>query len=109
MRAIRTLVFNTLSGVALACVAHAQDDSAVAAFGKLKVLTGDWEGTLEWTGARNGTGSMNAAYYLTGNGSALVENLIKQNVPSRWLRPPSDALLRGAKSAAPQGEAFLFQ
>ena len=81
MRAISTFVFNTLSGLALVCVAHAQDDSAVAAFGKLKVLTGDWEGTLEWTGARNGTGSMNAAYYLTGNGSALVENLIKQNVP----------------------------
>ena len=81
MRAIRTFVFNTLSGLALACVAHAQDDSAVAAFGKLKLLAGDWEGTLEWTGARTGTGSMNAAYYLTGNGSALVENLIMENVP----------------------------
>src|SRR5437763_673086 len=82
MRAIRTLVFNTLSGVALACVAHAQDDSAVAAFGKLKLLVGDWEGTLEWTGARTGTGSMNATYYLTGNGSALVENLIMDGVPT---------------------------
>jgi hypothetical protein len=67
--------------IAFACIANAEDNSAAAAFGKLKSLVGDWEGTLEWTGARTGTGSMNASYYLTGNGSALVENLIVKGTP----------------------------
>jgi hypothetical protein len=50
-------------------------DSGSAGFEKLRALAGDWEGTLEWTGARTGSGSVKAAYYLTGNGSAVVENL----------------------------------
>jgi hypothetical protein len=69
-------------GIGRAYVSPAQDDnSAATAFGKLKLLAGDWEGTFEWTGARTGKGSMNAAYYLTGNGSALVENLIMEGAP----------------------------
>lgn len=79
---IRRFVFTTLTGLALACVSQAQDDSAATAFGKLKSLVGDWEGTYEWTGARIAPGSMKAAYYVTGNGSALVENLIMEGVPS---------------------------
>jgi hypothetical protein len=50
-------------------------DSASAAFEKLRALAGNWQGTLEWTGARTGSGSVKAEYYLTGNGSAIVENL----------------------------------
>ena len=79
---IRRFGFTILIGFALVCVSQAQDDSAATAFGKLKSLVGDWEGTIEWTGARTGTGSMNATYYLTGNGSALVENLIMDGVPT---------------------------
>ena len=69
-------------GIGMAYVSPAQDNnSAATAFEKLKLLAGDWEGTFEWTGARTGKGSMNAAYYLTGNGSALVENLIMEGAP----------------------------
>jgi len=50
-------------------------------FAQLKSLAGDWKGTFEWTGARTGTGAMNASYYLTGGGSALVENLISDGAP----------------------------
>lgn len=79
---IRGFVFTILTGLALVCVSEAQDDSGATAFGKLKTLVGDWEGTYEWTGARTATGSMNAAYYMTGNGSALVENLIMDGTPT---------------------------
>jgi hypothetical protein len=44
-------------------------------FEKLKTLTGDWEGSFRWTGARNGFGSVQAKYYMTGMGSAIVEDL----------------------------------
>jgi hypothetical protein len=53
-----------------------------AAFEKLRALSGDWEGTFAWSGARNATGKMDARYYTTGNGSALVENLIVDGTPS---------------------------
>jgi hypothetical protein len=46
-----------------------------AAHERLKALVGDWRGSFEWSGDRTGSGAMNASYYLTGNGSALVENL----------------------------------
>ena len=49
---------------------------ASRAFERLRMLTGDWEGTSEWTGGRTGAGRMRASYSLTGNGSAVVENLI---------------------------------
>src|SRR5947209_6734630 len=78
---MRKILCTIVAAFALACVAQAEDDSAATTFAKLKSLVGDWEGTLEWTGARTGTGSMNASYYLTGNGSALVENLIMDGAP----------------------------
>jgi hypothetical protein len=53
-----------------------------AALAQLRALAGDWEGSLEWTGARTATGKMNATYYQTGNGSAVVENLTVDGVPS---------------------------
>jgi hypothetical protein len=73
--------FTILIYLALACLSHAEEGSGVTAFGQLKSLAGDWEGTYEWTGARTATGSMNATYYVTGNGSALVENLTMEGVP----------------------------
>lgn len=51
-------------------------DTGAAFFARLKTLTGDWSGSVEWTGARTGTGSMRARYHLTGNGSAVVEDLL---------------------------------
>jgi hypothetical protein len=79
---IRKFVLTILTGLAVAGVSEGQDDSAATAFGKLKALVGDWEGTYEWTGARTAPGSLDASYYVTGNGSALVENLIMEGVPT---------------------------
>ena len=78
---IRRFAFLILSCLALAPVSQAEESSAAKALEQLKSLAGEWEGTFEWTGARNASGVMNAAYYSTGNGSALVENLIMEGVP----------------------------
>jgi hypothetical protein len=67
--------------LAVAVVAKSQDNPSAAALDKLRTLTGDWEGTFEWSGARTGIGAMNASYYATGNGSAVVENLITNGTP----------------------------
>jgi hypothetical protein len=51
-------------------------------FDRLKTLTGDWEGTFEWSQGRTGSGTLSVSYSLTGGGSALVENLIMGGVPT---------------------------
>ncbi len=51
-------------------------------FARMRGLAGDWEGTFEWSGGRSSRGTLKASYYVTGNGSALVENLIMDGVPS---------------------------
>jgi hypothetical protein len=61
---------------------EAAESNAANALEQLKSLAGDWEGRAEWTGARTGSYPLNAAYYVTGNGSALVENLISEGVPN---------------------------
>jgi hypothetical protein len=66
----------------LARFCEAEESNSAKAFEQLKSLAGDWEGTAEWTGARTGSYPLNAAYYVTGNGSALVENLISEGVPN---------------------------
>jgi hypothetical protein len=63
-------------------VSETQEGAAAAALAQLRGLAGDWEGSLQWTGARTATGKMNATYYETGNGSAVVENLTVDGVPS---------------------------
>jgi len=63
-------------------VAKAQDDTGAAALARLRTLAGEWEGTVEWTPSRTGTGPMDATYYLTGNSSAVVENLTMGGVPT---------------------------
>ena len=55
--------------------------TATAFFERLKALKGEWEGTFEWTGARTGKGAMRAQYYVTGFGSAVVENLTTTDEP----------------------------
>lgn len=54
--------------------AHAHDSAAALA--KLRSLEGEWSGSYEWSGARSDNGAMSASYSLTGNDSAVVENLI---------------------------------
>ena len=62
--------------------AQASDKSGEAAFARLRTLAGEWEGTFAWTGARKDRGAMNASYYVTGNNSAVVENLTMGGVPT---------------------------
>src|SRR6476620_5508642 len=59
----------------------AEQTASSNALGQIKALTGNWSGTFQWTGGRNDSGSMNANYYVTGNGSAVVENLTNENTP----------------------------
>jgi hypothetical protein len=59
----------------------AEQTASSNALGQIKALTGNWSGTFRWTRGRNDSGSMNATYYVTGNGSAVVENLINESTP----------------------------
>jgi len=48
-------------------------NSATTAFDKLKALSGDWEGTVAWTGQE--PSKISARYHMTGSESAVVEDL----------------------------------
>jgi hypothetical protein len=50
-------------------------------FNLIKALAGDWQGSYEWIG-KNRKGPMNARYYLTGHGTAVVEDLIMDGNPN---------------------------
>lgn len=76
-----TALFALLLSV-LPAFASASDGPAAAALDRLRSLAGRWEGQAEWKGARTGSYKMDAEYYVTGNGSAVVENLISEGVPS---------------------------
>ena len=52
-----------------------QSSSGAEALAKLRTLAGEWAGPVEWSGARTDRGTMNVTYYVTGNGTAIVENL----------------------------------
>lgn len=60
----------------------AAESDAKAALAKLRALAGEWQGTFEWTGARQDKGEMGARYYVTGRDSAVIENLIADGVPT---------------------------
>lgn len=66
----------------IAAAAGASDQKAPAdnALAWLKGLVGSWQGKLEWSGGRTGTGEYSAVYSLTGNGSAVAESLIAEGV-----------------------------
>jgi hypothetical protein len=66
------------AGVASAASANPAQDM----LDRLRSLAGDWHGTVQWTGARTDSGVMDVAYYVTGNGSAVVENLLSDGVSS---------------------------
>ena len=76
---IRSVAFVICLGLARFC--QAGDSDASKALEQLKSLAGSWEGTAQWSGARTDIYPMNATYYVTGNGSALVENLITEKAP----------------------------
>jgi hypothetical protein len=48
-------------------------ESSAGAFDELRTLSGNWEGTVAWTGKT--ASKVSAHYYITGNGSAVVEDL----------------------------------
>lgn len=77
----RNAAMFALLGLTLAGVAEAGEDRFASSLERLRALAGEWEGSFEWSGARTGKGAMKATYYLTGNGSAVVENLIVDDVP----------------------------
>ena len=52
------------------------------ALAHLRDLAGHWSGTVKWTGVRTDSGSMDATYFVTGNGSAVVENLGTEGTPA---------------------------
>ena len=62
-----------LFSIFLSCELASADPIEV--FKKLEGLVGNWQGTYEWSGAQTASGTATATYSLTGNGSALVENL----------------------------------
>src|SRR4030095_3953987 len=72
--------------IALGCAAtffalSAEETESSKALSQIKALIGNWSGTFQWSGGRHDSGSMNATYYLTGNGSAVVENLMNESTP----------------------------
>lgn len=74
-----------LAYVALMCLSLVNpQQKAEKILDRLRALPGAWEGTFEWSGARSGGGKIKATYSTTGNGSAVVENLIMgdETVPS---------------------------
>jgi hypothetical protein len=60
---------------------EAAQSAADQVFDRLKKLAGEWEGTFEWSQGRTASGTLKAVYHVTGNGSALVEDLIMDGVP----------------------------
>ena len=57
----------------------AEQTESAKSLDRIKSLVGNWSGTFQWTGGREDSGSINATYYVTGNGSAVVENLMNEN------------------------------
>jgi hypothetical protein len=83
---------NYLAAILVSCVfvsAQAEHDEAGSppaskandTFNLIKALAGDWQGSYEWIG-KNRKVPMNARYYLTGNGTAVVEDLIIDGNPN---------------------------
>jgi hypothetical protein len=73
-----------LVSAAGAADAQAPDSASTRMFERMRGLVGTWTGTLEWSGARAGSGKLRVNYHLTGAGSALVEDLLlaESDVPT---------------------------
>jgi hypothetical protein len=81
---IRTIGLAALLMFGFAVDLGAADATADAAhmFDRMRGLAGEWEGTFEWSHGRTGSGPLKTSYYITANGSALVENLVMNGTPS---------------------------
>jgi hypothetical protein len=75
------VLWMALGFVATFSALSAEQTESSKALGQIKALIGNWTGTFQWTGGRNDSGLMNATYYVTGNGSAVVENLMNESTP----------------------------
>ena len=62
----------------LAGFSAVETQSGQAAFDRIRQLEGRWQGTFQWSGARASSGEVSATYSVTGNDSAVIENLIMQ-------------------------------
>jgi hypothetical protein len=78
----RPYIASVLLSLSVAALSETGDSTGAAALKQMRALAGAWEGTFEWTGARSGGGNMSATYSLTGNGSAVVEDLSVDGVRS---------------------------
>ena len=73
------ILWVVLNCAAILSALSAEQTESSKALGEIKALIGNWSGTFQWTGGRNDSGPMNATYYVTGNGSAVVENLMNES------------------------------
>src|SRR5262245_26894912 len=71
----RLVSFFAAAWLGFAAAVSADETPSARVLERLRGLAGDWEGSLEWSGARTGTGRVKASYSTTGYGSAVVENL----------------------------------
>ena len=58
------------------------ESPSAAALGWLKGLSGTWQGRAEWSGGRTGSYELTATYRISGNGTAVVEDLASGDIPS---------------------------
>lgn len=82
---LRSIGFlGTLCLLCSAAAADTPDSASARMFERMRGLVGAWEGTLEWSGSRTGSGKLRVTYHLTGGGSALVEDLLmtESDVPT---------------------------
>ena len=81
-RAAGLLGFAVLVSGVCPSVAEVPEGAGPRMFERMRSLVGDWEGTYAWSGGRADSGKLRVHYYLTGNGSALVEDLIMGDAPT---------------------------
>jgi hypothetical protein len=73
---LRTMGVAGVGCLCLAVASAAADTPGERMLTRIKGLAGQWEGTLEWSQGRTGTGPVKATYHSTGAGSAVVEDLV---------------------------------
>jgi hypothetical protein len=76
--------YHAIACAILLITSVAEAQPAAEALDRLRGLAGDWEGTLEWSGARTGSGTLTASYHLAAGKSAVIEDLMmgKDAAPS---------------------------
>jgi len=71
----RTMLLALAVMTTLAATASGRESAADRFYQRLRALEGEWEGTLQWSGGRDASGSLRATYVLTAGGHSLIENL----------------------------------